>query len=75
MPQSKRERVSVRKAMELTTYSRQMIYNVLVSGRVKAIKDGHFYLIDLESLMKYYHAHRGRRVQDAAAPVAEQAVG
>ena len=51
--------ISVRGAIELTGLSRQQIYNLIVSSRIQARKDGHEYRINLRSLLAYHKSRRG----------------
>ena len=45
--------ISVREAINLTGYSRQQIYNIIVAGRAQARKFGHLYLINRRSFLNY----------------------
>lgn len=45
--------ISVREAVRLTGYSRQQLYNLIVSGRIPARREGHEYRVDRPALLDY----------------------
>jgi excisionase family DNA binding protein len=53
--------ISVREAIQLTGYSRQQIYNLLIGGRVPARKDGHEYRIDRRALLEHKKSPRAKK--------------
>jgi excisionase family DNA binding protein len=57
MPQE----ITVREAVQLTGFSRQHIYNLIINGRLAARKLGHEYRLDPKVLAEYQTAQRKRR--------------
>jgi hypothetical protein len=51
--------ITVNEALQLTGYTRQQVYNILVAKRVQARKLGHQYLIDRRSFLNYVKTNRG----------------
>jgi hypothetical protein len=45
--------ITVREALQLTGYTRQQVYNLLVAKRVQSRKLGHQYFINRRSLLNY----------------------
>jgi len=58
-------RMTVKEAVELSGLTRQMIYNLLVNGRVAFEKFGHVYMIDRRSMVDYLRSprHRGQNTK------------
>jgi hypothetical protein len=52
--------ITTRQAMALTNWSRQWIYYLIWTGRVKSTRYGPTHMIDRGSLMRYFRSERKR---------------